>query len=496
MKIAIASIGQETCSFTPTHTTVDTFAQYGLYEGEAVVAKMHDVGPIGGFFAAAQAEQLDLTPLPVIRGWASASGPLTDDTLAYFEQKVIDGLRGVQPVDGFFFSLHGAAAAENRPDVEGALLAAARYVLGDDVPIVAPLDHHANITQRMIDLLDGLVAHRTQPHDPFDTGKRAAHLLFATLRGDVKPTMAWCNIPMLTHQEQFLTACGPMQRWFDRAREMETQPGVISVSPCPMQPWLDVPEGGWSTVVVTNDDLLLAQQVADELAQMAWDMRDDFWIFESVPPEEAVHRAENAAEGLVILSDTGDSVFGGAPGDSTCLLREMLRQGITSTALVPMVDPEVVEIAIEAGQGSEIDVALGGKLASTYNQPVDVTAKVAAIGGGRLQADIIGLESFDAGRSVLLEVGPIHVVVSETEGVGGNHPVVYRQFDVEPSEAKMVVMKTASNFQCYADMTSEIIRVNTPGPTMSHLEQFQWQHVPRPIYPLDELTEWSPSGGR
>lgn len=494
MRIAIASIGQETCSFTPTRTTVDTFAQYGLYEGAEILETMHDVGPIGGFFAAAQEENLDLTPLPLIRGWAGAAGPLTDDTLAFFEQKVIDGLRAVQPIDGFFFSLHGAAAAETRLDVEGALLAAARSVLGDDVPIIAPLDHHANITGRMIDLLDGLVGHRTQPHDPFNTGKLAAHLLFATLRGDVNPTMAWCNIPMLTHQEQFLTARGPMKRWFARAFEMEEQPGVLSVSPFPMQPWLDVPEGGWSTVVVTDGDSTLAQKLADELAQMAWAMRDEFWIFESIPPEEAVHRAENAAEGVVLLSDTGDSVFGGAPGDSTCLLKEMLRQEIASIALVPMVDPEVVEIAVQAGQGSEISVALGGKLASAYNQPIDVTARVAAIGGGRLHADIIGLESFDAGRSVLLEMGPIHIVVSETEGVGGNHPIVYRQFGVEPAEAKMVVMKTASNFQCYADMTAEIIRVDTPGPTMSHLEQFAWQHMPRPIYPLDELAAWSPSG--
>ena len=29
----------------------------------------------------------------------------------------------------------------------------------------------------------------------------------------------------------------------------------------------------------------------------------------------------------MILSDTGDSVYGGAPGDSTWLLRELLVQG-------------------------------------------------------------------------------------------------------------------------------------------------------------------------
>jgi microcystin degradation protein MlrC len=353
------------------------------------------------------------------------------------------------------------------------------------VPIVCPLDHHGNVTQRMMALMTGLVAHRTQPHLPFETGKLAAHQLFAILRGDIKPTVAWRKIPMLAHQEQFLTSGGPMKVWFDRAREYETMPGVVSVSPFPMQPWLDVPEGGWATVVITNNDQALAEQLADEHARMVWEMRDQFWVYESIPVAQAVEQAVAAERGVVLLSDTGDSVFGGAPGDSTHILRELLRQQVNQSALVPIVDAEVVAQAINAGIGSTITAQLGGKLATAFHQPVPVTARVAAIGGGRIEAEVVGMESFNMGRAVLLEAGAIKIVVSEHEGIGGNHPVVYRHFGIEPATAKMVVMKTASNFQYYADMTATIIRVDTLGPTMSHLEQFPWQAVPRPIYPLD-----------
>lgn len=486
MRIAIAHIGQETGSFTPTPTTIDTFRSFGLYEGQELLDKMRNVGPVGGFLAAAAEEKLDYTPLPVMQAWGGAHGPLTAETLAFLEEMLVTGLEQVLPVDGFFFSQHGAAAADNDPDVEGYLLAAARRVLGPDVPIVCPLDHHGNVTQRMMDLMTGLVAHRTQPHLPFETGKLAAHQLFAILRGELKPTMAWRKIPMLAHQEQFLTSGGPMKVWFDRARAYETLPGVVSVSPFPMQPWLDVPEGGWATVVITNNDQALAERLADEHAQMVWEMRDQFWVYESIPVADAVQKAVAAERGLVILSDTGDSVFGGAPGDSTHILRELLRQGVTQTALVPIVDAEVVDQAINAGIGSTISAQLGGKLATAFHQPVPVTARVAAIGGGRIEAEVVGMESFNMGRAVLLEAGAIKIVVSEHEGIGGNHPVVYRHFGIEPDTAKMVVMKTASNFQYYADMASTIIRVDTLGPTMSHLEQFPWQAVPRPIYPLDE----------
>ena len=49
-------------------------------------------------------------------------------------------------------------------------------------------------------------------------------------------------------------------------REMEHRPGVIDVSPYPMQPWLDVAEGGWAVVVHTDNDPALAESLAAECA--------------------------------------------------------------------------------------------------------------------------------------------------------------------------------------------------------------------------------------
>lgn len=494
MRIAIAEVGQETCSFSPVRTTMETFRQYGLYEGDEVLDKRSEgTGALAGFFAAAREANFAFTPLPIISAWAGASGPLSAETLADFRQRITQGLQRLLPVDALFFSLHGAAAAEDDPDVEGALLEAARAVLGPDVPIVVPYDHHANVTQRMMAHVNGMVGHRTQPHNPFDTGYHAAKLLFAILQGRVRPTMAWHKIPMITHQEQFLTSQGPMKRWFDRARAMEQQPGVLSVSTFPMQPWLDVPEGGWTTVVITDNDPALAQRLSAELAQLAWDMRHDFWVYASIPPAEAVRRAESAASGLVVLSDHGDSVFGGATGDSTVILREMVAQQIQSTALVPLVDAEAAQAAFAAGVGSELTLALGGKLDPIFGKPLSITVRVQQLAEGIVEAPVIGRGVFDMGKTALLTAGSIHIVVSEHVGIGGNHPIVYRRFGIEPAQARMVVLKTASNFQYYADFASEILRVDTVGPTMSHLDQFPWQRLPRPIYPFDALPTWSPS---
>ena len=64
---------------------------------------------------------------------------------------------------------------------------------------------------------------------------------------------------------------------------MEADPRVLQASNYPMQPWLDVAEGGWATIVVTDDDPALAEKLADELADLAWSMRDDFQEREAVP---------------------------------------------------------------------------------------------------------------------------------------------------------------------------------------------------------------------
>ena len=490
MRVAIASYGQETSSFSPLPTTLETFALYGLYQGEEILTKCRQVGAIGGFLAATEAAAVDWTPLPIIHGWAGAHGPLTAATLDHFAKALRTGLEAAQPLDGMYFALHGAAVADNVHDTEGHLLDEVRRIVGDQLPIVISLDHHANLTQRMVDAVDGLVAHRTQPHDQFDTGALAGRMLWPILRGEIKPAIAWRKIPLITHQEQFLTARGPMKDWFDLARDIESRPKVVSASTLPMQPWLDVPEGGWAAAVVTDGDQQLAESLADELADSAWELREAFCKLDSISPEAAIRRAVAADRGLVVLTDTGDSTFGGATGDSNCLLAEMIRQRIEETALVPLVDPEAVEAAISAGIGSTLTLPVGGKLDPVFGRPLEVTARVAAIGGGRFQVPILGFESFDMGRAALLEIGSIKVVVSEKRGIGGNHPIVYEQFGIDIAKARIVVLKTASNWQYFQPWLSAVIRADTPGATMSHLEQFDWAHLPRPIYPLDPLDDW------
>ena len=490
VRIAFAQIWQETHTFNPILTDIEDFKQGGLYFGDEIFEKMENLGEIGGFLKAIREESQPIELLPIIRGWSMSGGRISNETLQFFEAELINWLSNNLPVDGIYLSMHGAAASEFIDDFEGYLLTIVRNLISDSIPIVVSFDHHANITKLIIDQVDALIGYQTQPHDPFETGYRSGKMIIPIINKEVKPTLAWQKIPMTAPADLGSTSEWPMKEWFDLAREIEEHPGVISVSNFPSQPWLDVPELGWSVVVITDHNLELAQQKAAELANKAWEIKDEFWKVRRIPLDEAIRRAVEAKVGPIILCDASDSVLSGVPGDGTRLLQEMLRQKIECTALLPIVDPDVVSEAIKAGVGKTIRVSIGGKLDKTFNTPVEIKGIVSGIVEEGLNYPIGKWGFSDMGRTVILEVGSIILLVSEFRGIGGTHPDIYRRFGIEPAEAKIIIVKTYFHYQNYSSMLKDAYMVDCPGLSGWDLRTFEWKKIPRPIYPIDDIKEW------
>jgi microcystin degradation protein MlrC len=488
MRIAVGQFDQETNTFSPVLTDMATIRREGYAIGADfdLRAGGRTRSAMWAFADVAEGrEGAELVPL--VRASMAPSGRVTkaafEEIMAAFEQQ----LDAIGEVDAVYLGLHGAMAAEHDDDPEGLLLEMVREKIGPDIWLVASTDHHACITRRKLANADIIVGHRTQPHDPYHTGQETAEALFRIVDGNMKPTVAMRKAPMITHQEQYLTRKPPMKIWFDLAREMESRPGVISVSTYPMQPWLDVEEGGWASIVYTDGDPQFADELAKELTRRVWDLRHDLVVQESIPVEEAVARANAVERGIVVLSDTGDSAAGGATGDSNVIFAEMLRRGVKGIALVPMVDAPAALAAAAAGVGATIDVRLGRSLDPDWGDPITVTAEVLNVTDGRV--DTGGFyEPYSQGTSALLAVGNIRVAVSQFRGRTMNMPSYWAHYGVDATDRdaiQMVVVKTASNFQYFADWTEELIRVDTPGHTQSRVTDFDWQRLPRPIFPLD-----------
>jgi microcystin degradation protein MlrC len=489
MKIAIAQFWQETNTFCPILTELETFEQNGLFFGDEMITKLRGVGEIGAFIAASE-ELGKIKIIPIVRAWAMSSGRVSDQALHFLERKLVNGLQQAMPLDGVLISFHGASAAQGIDDPEGYLLSAIRKATGVAIPIVVSLDHHCNITKEIVQAVDGLVAYSTQPHDPYETGIRAARLLFDIVNKKCAPTIGWQKIPMMAPADRGLTSEFPMKKWFDLAREIEKRSGVLTASTFPTQPWLDVKDQGWTAVVITDNNPRLAKDLARELADQAWELREEFWKVHRVPASEAVRQAIAAEAGPMIISDASDSVLSGATGDSTFILKEMLRQNIPCMALLPIVDPEVVEAAIRSGEGSVMTVWVGGKLDRMFGEPIQVTGKVVRIAQSGLVSSFPGWGTAYMGKTIIFECGNIKLLVSEFGGAGGTDPEIYRQMGIEPAEAKIIVVKTYYHYHHYRSFMKGVTMVDGVGLSGWDLRKYSWINVPRPIYPLDEIQEW------
>jgi len=182
-------------------------------------------------------------------------------------------------------------------------------------------------------------------------------------------------------------------------------------------------------------------------------------------------------------------VFGGAAGDSNLILAAILRLRVRSRALIPLIAPQAVARLAEAGAGATVTLRLGGEVATAFFTPLEVTGTVRRICDGRISIAFEHQSEIDMGRTVVFDVGPVTLLISELRGVAGNLPDVYRAFGVEPSDYKMAVVKTASNFQYFAPIASRVIRVDTSGPGQSDVASLPWRRIPRPVHPLDPIRD-------
>ena len=181
MRIAVGGFQHETNTFAPAKATFDDFARGGgwppLLKGDDVFDGTAGINlPVAGFVEAMRKTTHRLVPT----AWAAASpsAHVTEDAYERISGMIVYALKSAGKLDAVYLDLHGAMVAEHANDGEGELLSRVRAVVGPDIPVVASLDLHANVTQRMLEHADVLIAYRTYPHvDMAETGARVAHFL-------------------------------------------------------------------------------------------------------------------------------------------------------------------------------------------------------------------------------------------------------------------------------------------------------------------------------
>ena len=279
--------------------------------------------------------------------------------------------------------LHGAMVPEGLDDGEGDLIAAVRKAVGPRVPIAVTLDFHTNLSEAMVRGADLLHGYKTYPHvDMAERGVEATERLLDVIAGRIRPTAAFRQPPLLPPLGSQGTARGPMRRLYDLAAEMERDDRVVSVSIFAGFPHADIPDAGLGVYVVTNGAPDLAERLAEELARTAWAHRHEF-VHQGLPVKDAVARGLAAEGRPIVLADMADNTGGGAAGDGTEVLRELLRVGARSAVVACLWDPAAVGECLRAGVGARVTLAVGGKVDDRHGAPLTVTGTVRTLSDGR-----------------------------------------------------------------------------------------------------------------
>lgn len=501
IRIVTGGIAQETNTFQWEPTTLEDFQKGSSHidRGEEILA-LEGTGTIyGGIIAAAKANGVEL--IPTTYGRAVPGGRVSREAFEMMKNEIVAGIRAALPVDGVLLGIHGAMALEHNDDGEGPLITAVREVVGPDVPIVSPLDLHTNLSEEMMEEATAFVGYKEYPHiDTPETGARAMQILVDTIKGNIHPVMAHVKLPLIAPNQSMVTTWqSPLKKAIDRAREIEKEPGVIAATVLGGFPFSDVPYTSVATIVVTDNDKASAKKYANELAQICWNLREDFTIHPT-PIKDAIAEALAGDQGSVyVLADISDSGASGTAGDGTAVLKGLLEASAASASVAQIMDRDAVDACVKAGVGSTVRLSVGGKHDGLHGDPVKVTGMVRLIHEGTFViAGPMGAGTLASrGRTVVLEINGRNGIELQLTDLRG-HPSdlnFFRAFGIEPTLRRILVLKSAAHFRAaFEPIATKVIEVDAPGISSPNLHSFNYQHLRRPIFPLDPGTTWSPEG--
>jgi microcystin degradation protein MlrC len=493
MRLLIAMMKHETNTFSPVPTPLSRFGHGpGPLYGEAAVAAYRGTGTgLGAYLDLAAREGAEIV-LPIAAG-APPSRPVDDAAFEHIAAVICDAV-AKRGFDGIMLDLHGAMVTESFEDGEGELLRRIRAI-DPATPIAVAYDMHANLYDAMIEHATVVAGYRTYPHiDTYETAHRAGEILLAAMRGRVNPVMAWGNVPMLPHVMRQGSDDHPNHELQARCAAMATE-GALAASLFTGFPHADITNAGLSAVVATDGDRALAERLRDELLNEAWAGREDF-VYRLEPLEQSLARAKaleppKPGEGPIVLLDHYDNCASGGTMDTTAVLAAILREGLDNVAAFAIYDPEAVNQAIAAGIGSEIALAIGGKLAMPAipgdSRPLTVTGTVKTISNGRFRnKGPMGRGALtDMGPSVVLDTGKVEIALISRH-VEPSDLNCLVALGIDPMQKRYVMLKSRIHWRAGLGAAARaVVECAGMGVCTSDYTTLTFRNVRRPIYPLD-----------
>lgn len=482
-RIAVGGFLHETNTFAPTKATYADFVHGGgwpaMAHGADVLRVMRRINVgLAGFNEAAESHGWEL--VPTISAAASPCAHVTRDAFERIMKEMTSGIANAGPIDAVYLDLHGAMVTEHYDDGEGEILARVRKVIGKDLPLVASLDLHANVSPEMIAHADALIAYRTYPHiDMADTGRACARHLALLLTSKTRFAKAFRQLPFLIPISWQCTNDQPTKGIYEKLAALEND-AVPTLSFAPGFPAADFAHCG-PTVFAYGKTQADADAAADRIVALVEGHENDFdgHIYS---PDDGVRLAMELAKTAkkpIIIADTQDNPGAGGDSDTTGMLRALVRNKASAAATGVIYDPASAKAAHAAGVGATVTLDLGGKSGIPGDAPYKETFIVEKLSDGKFVAPgpYYGGRDMDMGPSACLRIGDIRVVVGSYKAQLADQSM-YRYVGIEPTMQKILVNKSSVHFRAdFEPIAEKLLICAAPGAMPADTATLPWTRL-------------------
>ncbi|MDZ4310553.1 MAG: M81 family metallopeptidase [Cypionkella sp.] len=492
--ILTGSFVHESNTFKKGETTLQDFRNDVLDLGQTAIDRFGDVNEeLAGFLDIGRAAGWQITH--TVSAHATPGARVAPEAFDHIAGLICDSARQHRhTLDGILLSLHGSMVPTFCEDGEGELLHRLRGIVGPDMPIAVTLDLHAMVTPAMVAAAQIMVSYKTYPHiDMRETGRHAARLLDAMLRGKTRPTTLRTHLPMLDEANAGRTDVPQTAALYTRATQHESEPGILAVSINAGFAEADILEAG-PTVLVSYDQNIpsadtRARAIAEGLANTIWAQRDSV-SNDFLTPATAAQQARDfdASHGPLVIADYADNPGAGAYGDATALLQALFDAKATGGAFAPMIDPQAAAILHRHTVGDHVTLALGGKQDPSFGGgPLNVTGEIIHLSDGSYTGNgpILGGITHSFGPTAVLRVNGIDILVV-TQPAQMLDLMQVRTFGIEPASLRFLVVKSMQHFRAaFEPIAGKVIVCDTGALATPQAHLRPYTRVRRPVWPLD-----------
>jgi microcystin degradation protein MlrC len=488
-RVGVASIIQETNTFSANQSTMQDFELQGIWLRADVVTQSQGMNiEVAGSLERLRTHGFEAVPL--MRAWAMSGGVFLDAELMKMKALLKREILSAGTLDGLILNLHGALVSESDDHTDAQISEFARDILGADVPIVITHDLHGNPSRRIVAASDALIGFRTYPHiDQGDTGRRAADLMNELLSKNRRLGTVLKKLNMIIPAETMGTSDQPLLQIRELADSL-IDDEILDISLFPVQPWIDVSEVGFGITVVHAGNVERANECAEIIRRALWKIHKEFQVtLYSV--EDAISLAIKGYQGkMQVIAQSSDAPTGGSTGDDSRVVAALVNYESDIPSACTVVDEPAVEKAFVQAIGDEVSLSLGFTIDPRWGSSVTVQAKLINKGeapvvltGPAMTGQVVSI-----GRWVVLEsANKVKILVSES-GTTTFDPAGYEIAGIDLDECVIVHVRSPLLFKSgFAGRYGQAFSLDLDGPTTPNIKKLKFSKVPRPMIGLDEF---------